>query len=174
MKPLDLLRSRYPEELVGDLSGADCLVVCSFGTEIGPRSVNAMLANYATLFAADRPIVADAMIAPLLPDVAKEVAGLPSTLMGGGVKTWDIEQAAKAYMEEQGLSTALQVAHTVHMGRVCAHALRAGIVDNVVPAKNELPSHFDELSLQPWTRGRTFWAMREAAGLLPLAFRGEI
>lgn len=156
-------------EITGDQIDADCLIGHSFGTLLNKESVNFALAEQMELQANERPIIADRMLAEAFPKgsttVDYIVEGGISNTTGTQGGTWQTLLGAKAFMEKEGLSRALMFAQANHIGRVLLQAKKLEI-DYVVP--ENLPSHFDTISEQWWTRSQALWTTREILGSVVL------
>ena len=152
-------------ETAGNPGDADVLVGHSFGTLIDEDSANRAIADFVLRVADGRPIVADRMLVDAFPhgneDVDKVVEGPISNGVGQGVGSWGTLVEAKAFMEREGLKTALMVGQAHHIGRVAMQAKKLGI-HSIVPAN--LPNRFDPESGQRWTRSLSMWLPREVIG----------
>ncbi|QQS20119.1 hypothetical protein IPL85_01540 [Candidatus Saccharibacteria bacterium] len=162
-------------EVNGKPDDADVVVGHSFGTLIGEGSANRAIADFALQAANGRPIVADRMLVNAFPnsgeDVDHVVEGPISNGVGQGVGSWGTLVAAKAFMEREGLSSALMVGQAHHIGRVAMQAKRLGI-HSIIPAN--LPNRFDPESEQRWTRSLGMWLPREVVGSLVLRLQNKL
>lgn len=175
---LDVFRSSFGYEAVGDSRLADVVITHSFGTSEGPGSPNYELGQFAAEHAAGRPIIADAVLARNLPkgvNLVHVVEGPVTNISEKGVEgvgTWGVLEAAEKHMRKEGWTRAMQVAHSGHVGRVAMQATKAGIKNSILPPG--LPGNFDRESAQIWTRNRGFWVVGNTLGSLMLRRRVQI
>lgn len=163
----------------GDEREADCVLAHEFAVaKQGPGSVNRELARFVlSKYAGEYPLllahrIADALegLDPYI-SVAHRFTGESATLTGQHTGSWgELEQAA-AYMRAHDLHHPILVAQAFHVGRVALQAEKIGL-DPIVPPG--LPRRFDRRSVQPWTRNRALWAIREFPGAYVLKRRGQL
>ncbi|HJQ08312.1 MAG TPA: hypothetical protein VJ836_02395 [Candidatus Saccharimonadales bacterium] len=162
-------------EVVGNPADADLIVGHSFGTVTSEDSANRFIADFILQNAAGRPVVADRMLVNAFPgkdqDVDHVVEGPISNGVGQGVGSYGTLVEAKAFMEREGLKTALMVGQAHHIGRVVMQAKKLGI-PSIVPAN--LPSRFDPGSEQRWTRSVVMWLPREIIGSFVLRVQKKL
>lgn len=173
---MNIVRSalgRY--EASGDPETADVVVGHSFGTVTDVNGANGEIARFILRNASGRPTVADRVLVDAFPgrdeDVDLVVEGSISNAVGVGVGSWGTLVAAKAFMEREGLKTALMVGHAHHIGRVAMQASKLEI-SSVIPAN--LPSSFDRESQQRWTRSLGWWLPREVLGSFVLRLEHKL
>jgi len=116
-------------EASGNLAAADCVIAHSFGSSIGPGSVNQQLASQMVGLADGRPMLADRTLVDALPpgvegQMALIVDGPRTNIRGQGVGTWGTLLKAKRYMEEHDLHLALMIAQAHHAPRVVKQAAK--------------------------------------------------
>lgn len=162
-------------EAIGNPADADVLIGHSFGTLINRDSTNGSIADFILQNADNRPVVADRMLVNAFPDrdaaVDHVVEGTISNGFGQGVGTWGTLVEAKAFMKQEGLTTALMVGHAHHIGRIMMQAQKLGI-GSVVPIG--LPDRFDPGSDQRWTRSIRMWVPREVIGSVVLRAKKKL
>lgn len=159
----------------GNLLEADCVMGHSFGTSIGPGSVNALLGQQLLYHAQDRPLIADRTLVDAIPNgdshMAYTVEGEVTNIKAQGVGTWGTLVEALQFMEQEGLSSPLMIAQAYHIRRIVKQAAKLGI-SSLVP--EGLPTEFDKNSDQIWTRSAGLWIPFNALGSLLLKKRGQL
>lgn len=160
-------------EVTGLPSEGNCVVGHSFGTLTGPGSVNQLLAKYIDTYSDGRPIVADRMLVNAFDDtdIDEVVEGQISNGIGQGVGTWGTLLGAKAFMDREGLSTALMVGQGCHIGRI---SMQAAKLDMATVIPDGLPRIFDPQSEQRFTRSKTMWIPREVLGSVVLRLQKKL
>jgi len=167
---MNIIRSALGHyETIGNPDDADCVIGHSFGTLTGEGSANRALAHFILDNAAGRPVVADHMLVNSFlhgdDTVSYVIDGPIVNYVGQGVGSWGTLVGAKAFMEQEGLNSALMVAQKHHIGRVMMQAKKLNMLTIAAP---NLPGHFDPDSDQIWTRSLAMWLPREIIGSLVL------
>jgi hypothetical protein len=138
----------YDEATADEMKEGDALIGLSFGTSIGPGSVNYELGVLARMLADGRPILADSAFFRSIPDSARfnqdaeqvhvvdpdediqtlplqlvtELPGEISTEPGKGAGSWGTLHAAYTAMAGVGLHRPILIANGHHVGRAARQA----------------------------------------------------
>lgn len=81
----------------------------------------------------------------------------------GYFSTFEVKKASVAEMRKRGLKRPLEVAHPAMIVRAVLILWRLGVTP-VVMSEGRSLNAWDEGSVQPWTRSRFMWLLREVPG----------
>lgn len=160
---------------LGNPADADVIIGHSFGTSTHHESPNGRLARFILDSEDGQPVVVDRTLAEAFPKshlIDVVVDGAVSDVLGSTGGSWEILEVAKEYMDTEGLAHPLMVAQAFHIGRVAMQAKKIGMADIIVPAN--LPTAFDKVSDQVWTRSSALWVPREIAGSFVLRHQHKL
>ena len=169
---------QYEAAEPSQIATAECVIGHSFGTSVGPGSVNARLGSLAAFWAeaTDTPLIVDHVLAKALPEGAPEpvavTKGKISTTTGGGLETWGTYLRAEEYMAHHYLWNPIVVAQAFLAVRAARQATKLGMKP-ILPSG--LPHQFDpHAEKQDWTHSRSAWIRRELVGVFVLKAQGRL